>query len=223
MKSSRLPRAVILLAALLSLGIAARADLKWQATRLEFHPAAADQEVNAAFPFTNIGAEPVSIDSVKTGCGCTTATLEKLTYQPGESGRVEATFHIGDRIGIQDKVIQVWIHGIKGPVLLSMVTFVPELMRIEPKFVFWREGDPPVPRQIRLTLLPDANLGSLHVISLNPKFKAALVPLRSGSLYMLNVTPTDTAAQAAGPLIVEAMAGSAVSKKFQIIANIIPK
>jgi hypothetical protein len=219
------------LAALLVVGAAARADLKWEATRLEFHPAVSDRDVTARFPFTNEGTEPVVIDAVETGCGCTTAALAKLTYQPGEKGSVQATFHIGERTGFQDKVIRVRIHGVQDPVVLTMATFIPELLKIEPHYVFWRLGDPPVPRIIKLTVLPDARLDHLHVVSSNPKFTAAIHPLQEGSAYLLVVTPTDTATDVSTVFAIEAMAGPApgvanapiIPKRFQAFANIIPK
>lgn len=233
--SLRSLRGKCLLVALLLAGAAARGDLTWQATRLEFHPAVSDREVKAQFLFTNEGNQPVSIDSVTPGCGCTTAALDKLTYQPGEKGSLQVVFHIGERTGFQDKVIQVKIHGVKDPVVLTMATYIPELMRIEPRFLFWRQGDPPVPRMIKLTVLPQASLCRLHVISTNPKFKATIHTIREGSAYLLVVVPADTAGDASTVFAIEAMAvpgvpaapGSpgapGVPKTFQAFAHITPK
>lgn len=44
------------------------------------------------FTFLNTGDQPLVIDKVAPGCGCTTTTLEKMTYAPGESGTIDATF-----------------------------------------------------------------------------------------------------------------------------------
>ena len=215
--------------ALLLAGVAARGDLTWQTTRLEFHPAVSDREVKAEFQFTNEGTQPVSIDSVTPGCGCTTTALDKLTYQPGEKGSVKAIFHIGERTGFQDKVIRVNIHGIKDPVVLTMATWIPELMRIEPRYLFWRAGEPPVPRIIKLTVLPAARLARLHVISTNPKFKATIQTLHEGRAYLLVVTPADTVGDASAVFAIEAQAAPAVPnapgipKSFQAFAHITPR
>jgi hypothetical protein len=37
----------------------------------------------AEFAFENAGDEPVTIESVRTSCGCTAAELEKAVYRPG--------------------------------------------------------------------------------------------------------------------------------------------
>jgi hypothetical protein len=220
----------LLLVALLAVGMPARGDLKWEATRLELHPPATAKEAKGEFLFTNEGSKPVTIDSVESGCGCTTAVLEKLTYQPGETGRIQVTFHIGDRTGFQDKVIRVKVHGVKDPIVLSLATHVPEMLRIEPRFVFWRTGDPPEPRMIKLTATPESRLGHLHVISTNPKFKAEIQTLREGSDYRLVVTPEDTAVAGTSSVLAilalpePAMPNSApMPKRFQVFANIVPK
>jgi hypothetical protein len=44
------------------------------------------------FGFVNTGDEPLRIEKVHPGCGCTTTTLEKMTYAPGESGTIDAAF-----------------------------------------------------------------------------------------------------------------------------------
>jgi hypothetical protein len=214
---------LFLLATLLLTGAAARADLKWQTTRLEFHPAVADKEVTGEFPFANAGPDPVTIDAVEPGCGCTTATLDKATYLPGEHGRVEATFHIGERTGFQDKVIRVRIRGVKDPVVLTMATYIPELVKLEPRYVFWRVGDSPEPRLIKLTVLPEARLANVHAISTNPKFKTSVQPIHQGSLYLLTVTPLDTSTDTSAVFAIEAMAAPGIPKKFSAFANIVPK
>ena len=44
------------------------------------------------FDFVNTGDTPLIIERVHPGCGCTTTTLDKLIYAPGESGTIDATF-----------------------------------------------------------------------------------------------------------------------------------
>lgn len=44
------------------------------------------------FGFVNTGDAPLIIEKVHPGCGCTTTTLEKMTYAPGEAGTIDAAF-----------------------------------------------------------------------------------------------------------------------------------
>jgi hypothetical protein len=200
----------------------ARADLRWDSTRIELHPSMADQDVKGDFAFINTGDQPVTIDSVEPGCGCTTIALGKPTYRPGERGHIEAIFHIGERTGIQDKPIRVKIHGVKEPVILTLTTYIPEVLRVEPQDVFWRAGDAPIPRIIKLTAAPEERLAEIHVMSTNPKFRATLQTIHKGSDYLVVVAPLDTSSEATTTLYIEAMAGPGVLKKFHAVANIAP-
>lgn len=47
-------------------------------------------ESRAAFPFANTGDVGVTVASVTTSSGCTTAALEMTTYAPGKSGEIRA-------------------------------------------------------------------------------------------------------------------------------------
>jgi len=44
---------------------------------------------------SNKGNSPLEIESVSTSCGCTTATLEPMTIQPGEKGTLHIEFDSG--------------------------------------------------------------------------------------------------------------------------------
>jgi hypothetical protein len=201
----------------------ARADLTWQAMRLEFHPGLDDKEVKGEFTFTNTGSDPVTIDSVETGCGCTSATLAKTTYQPGEKGSVQVVFNIGERTGFQDKPIRVNIHGAKGPVVLTMAAYIPELMKIEPRYIFWRAGDAPQPRLVKLTVPPGQKISGVHVFSPNSRFKARVQTVREGAAYLVMVTPADTAGEISAKLDIQAMAGPGNPRTLHLFASIIPK
>ncbi len=44
---------------------------------------------------SNQGNSPLEVESVSTSCGCTTATLEPMTIQPGEKGILHIEFDSG--------------------------------------------------------------------------------------------------------------------------------
>ncbi len=51
--------------------------------------------VSHDFLLRNEGSAPLIVETVITTCGCTTATLEPMTIQAGESGKVHVTFDSG--------------------------------------------------------------------------------------------------------------------------------
>src|SRR5689334_11783533 len=91
----------------LALGAPAFAQLKWDKPWQEFHRVPEEDHLETKFTFRNAGPSPVTIKSVKTSCGCTTARLEKNLYAPGETGEVVTRFNFGDRKGAHRKLITV--------------------------------------------------------------------------------------------------------------------
>lgn len=67
------------------------AELHWRKALIQQTAAPADEEAVAEYAFTNAGPDTVTIQSVHSSCGCTTAALDKKVYQPGESGRITVT------------------------------------------------------------------------------------------------------------------------------------
>src|SRR6266568_5651165 len=85
----------------------ARAELKWEQTQVELHPAVGDEEAIGHFKYQNTGDKPVRFKSVRSSCGCTAAQSQKEQVLPGEKGEITATFKIGDRTGTQVKTVTV--------------------------------------------------------------------------------------------------------------------
>ena len=79
--------------------LGARAELKWEQTTIELHPAANDKQAVGHFKYQNTGKTPVHFKSVHASCGCTTAQSQKEEVPPGDKGEITATFNIGDRTG----------------------------------------------------------------------------------------------------------------------------
>lgn len=66
-----------------------------------------DHPMDWRFAFTNGSSAQVTILKVETSCGCTTTNLTKMTYEPGASGEIVATFNPVNRQGKEKKVITV--------------------------------------------------------------------------------------------------------------------
>jgi len=200
-------------------------DLRWENTVLEFHPKASDTEVTGGFRFENTGKSPVTIASVNSECGCcTTALLDHATFQPGEKSAVEAKFIIGQRKGRQEKHIRVQVAGREEPVVLTMVTLIPEQVRFTPNFVYWMGGEAPSPKTMAMTVLPEA--GAVKVTeasSSNSHVRVQVEPVAEGKEYRVIVEPTETTSEVTAVLnvIVTPTAGGE-PKTFQAYAQVKP-
>lgn len=58
------------------------------------------------FPFTNTGDDVLIIETISPSCGCTTTTLKKMSYQPGEGSEIKVAF-APKGYGFQTKSITV--------------------------------------------------------------------------------------------------------------------
>src|SRR3954466_8838142 len=87
--------------------LVARGELKFDKPVQEFHRVPEDGHVEAHFTFKNASAEPVTIRRVRTSCGCTTASLAKNTFAPGETGMIDVKVTFGSRKGPTRKIIAV--------------------------------------------------------------------------------------------------------------------
>ena len=208
------------LALLLLTPCLAHAGIEWERKQLEFHPSASDTEVKAEFNFTNTGKTAVTIESVKPECGCTTAVLDKSSYQPGEKGRITAIFTFGARTGLQEKTIRVNMQGEKEPTTLSIVTHIPDLVKLTPSFVFWRIGEESQAKAIEVTMPPESKMRVTKVTSSDPKMTAKLEAVQEGAAYKVVVTPSDTSAPVAAILYIECATPSGVPKTFTAYAHI---
>lgn len=87
--------------------VAGNPELKFDNESHEFGDIQSGTAVSITFTFANDGDEPLTIEKVKTSCGCTVAKLEKRTYQPGEKGTLEVTLNAKRLLGHIQKRVHV--------------------------------------------------------------------------------------------------------------------
>src|SRR5436309_16101761 len=88
------------------LGVAARAELKWEQNTIELHPSAGDKTAVAHFKYQNVGTILVHFKSVKTSCVCPTTQSQTEVEYPSEKAEIVATSTIRHRIGQQMKTVK---------------------------------------------------------------------------------------------------------------------
>jgi Protein of unknown function (DUF1573) len=169
------------------------AQLKWDQPKQVFTPKPGEKTITAEYRFTNIGASPVSIIDVHPSCGCTTATLAKKEYAPGESGKIEATLNFAGHVGHQEKWIYVTTNqsGTE-PTLLSLAVDIPPEVTIQPEFVMWRVGDPLEPKTMRVVIPDGIPAKMIAAQADNPTMQVRLQEVQAGKEWEVKVTPTST-------------------------------
>lgn len=170
------------------------ASLNWESLEADLHPSITDKQVVAHFKYKNTGEQPVKIITVKPSCGCTIATPPSEPVAPGASGEIAATFHIGDRVGMQTKTIHVTTDEPGADnITLTLKADVPKLLEITPTFLYWSKTQPVTPRVILAKVGGDFAVTKLDVTSTDPdiKVEAKAMP-NDKKQFQITVTPKVT-------------------------------
>ncbi len=203
-----------------SIANTASSQLVWEQTELELHPAIGDATAVGHFKYQNKGSKAIGIKSVNTSCGCTAASA-KPTAEPGEKGEVTATFKIGDRTGLQQKAITVTTDDPTQPATtLNLKVVIPQLLELQPTFVFWRSGDDPKPKTIVAKAGKDISIKSLDVESSSPLF-GVKVEKDGANEFRINIDPQQTSQAATSVLTIKPTLENGRSKIFYATARII--
>lgn len=148
--------------------------------------------ISVAFPFSNKSDHPVRLGRIKPDCDCTTAVYEndKKTLQPGESCTVIATMKTGTFTGKVTKGITIEAEGSSYGV--SILADIPEIIRINPRQLAWKQGAEAKPQAITITLDPSCPI-KLKEVSLSGKgFDFEPVTITPGKVYRVIITPKST-------------------------------
>jgi len=168
--------------------------LTWTTQRIELTTKPSEKVATGNFHFVNSGSETVTITSVQASCGCTTATLEKHRYAPGEAGEIKTVFTLGDRVGEQEKSISVVTD--ESPTarttLLLHVT-IPELLLYAPRLLIWNIGDALGEKTTVISTNSNRQIATITLTLPLPKEVTALLePVEAGMKYKLIVRPVST-------------------------------
>lgn len=195
---------ILLLVVLLALPSLARAELKWEKTVQQFQRVPEDKVIEARYTFRNAGSAPVTIKSLRSSCGCTTAKLDKKTYEPGETGDVTLRFTFGDRKGNYLKGVTVTTDEKDvEPVVLKLFVDIHDPVTVAPALVFWRTGEAVTAKSVQLTADANQKVRVKSVTSSNPSFTATLQTMQAGSQYAVAITPAGTAQKGTAEITVQ--------------------
>ena len=174
------------------ISLSARAELKWEQTSVELHPAGTDKQAVGHFKYQNTGKTPIHFKSVHASCGCTTAQTQKDEVPPGEKGEITATFNIGDRTGTQIKTVTVETdEAANQKTVLTLKAVIPQQLEINPTFVFWKQGDKPDAKTITVKAGKEFSVKHIKVTSSSPDFQTKVEEKGNGE-FQIDVQPQET-------------------------------
>jgi hypothetical protein len=195
------------------------AELAWSTRSLSLQPPAGAPSVEADFRFENRGSSPVTIKDVTTSCGCTSATPDKTTYAPGESGVLHVVFNTAGRSGRQSKSIHVTTDEPKvRPITLQLEIGLSPSYVVAPRLLRWKHDEAEKTKQAFLRLAGDASYGPPKLSAAPEGFEVALKadPEQSNTFQIL-VTPRPGSAVHRGAVAVQLEAPGAAPVSAQLL------
>lgn len=184
--------------------LCARAELKWEQTSVDLHPAPTDKQAVGHFKYQNVGKTPVHFKSVHASCGCTIPSqTHKDQVPPGDKGEITATFNIGDRTGTQIKTVTVETDEAPNQkTVLTLKAEIPQQLEVTPNFVFWKQGDKPDSKTINVKVGKDFTVKHIKVTSSTPEFQTKVEEAGNGQ-FKIDVKPQDTSKVSASMLTIQ--------------------
>ncbi len=180
------------------------AQLEWERREAEFRPSLSNTKFVAQFAFKNAETKSVTIRSIQSSCGCTTAYADKSIYQPGERGVITAVFEFGERTGFQEKTLLVQTDAPKeSTTLLKLKVWIPEVVKIEPAVVWWRIGEEKKSKTMTVRITCDQAVYLQRLASSHEGMVAVLKTIQAGREYQIIVTPKQTTTPLSAILRVE--------------------
>lgn len=183
-------------------------SLTWETRQIQLDAKLGDKEAVAVFHFKNTGSAAIVITQIQPTCTCTTVDLFKWSYAPGESGEIKAVFTFGDRVGPQEKFINVTTDDPVTPItLLSLQITIPELLSYTPRILRWTKGSPPTEQSVAIAVAESHRISTVEITDPKPEaFTVRIEPVEPGKKYALFVRPVALAETTNVPLSIHCLA-----------------
>ncbi len=105
-------------------------DVKFDKTFHDFGKVSEGEQVETIYVITNVGKEPVLIQSDQVECGCTTPSYSKEPIMPGKSTNIKVGFNTNGKLGTNNKKVTLTTNG--GKHELTFKCEVTEKAKVDP-------------------------------------------------------------------------------------------
>ncbi len=154
------------------------------------------KRVSIPFEFENKTKKTLKIARYDSACSCLSARVAepegKMSYKPGEKGKIVVDFELGSFSGEVEKTVMLWTtdDAVQAPssILTSAIT-IPVLFDVSPRTLFWDHKGSKEPQIIKLKVSGDKPINILSHQGTNENYSYELKTIRDGWEYELVVTP----------------------------------
>jgi len=158
-------------------------------TKLKVQPS--ETTITAEWEYTNHWDAPLAVERFETSCGCLAGNTEQRILEPGESGKITATFTPGQHRGLLRKSLHIRFVGHDKPVELVVEASIPSHVEISTQELSWESGVRTVPRTVDLT----SGTGKAFTITAlqglpENQFTLTQETLTQGTHHRITITPS---------------------------------
>lgn len=111
------------------------AKIRFERMEIDFGEIPDTKQIHTTVKFTNEGTGLLTIDRIKSGCGCTAAELTVRDYLPGESGEIEIAYDPRNRSGKQNKSVTVTCNDPQKTFNIRVMSDITPAVTMEPRVV----------------------------------------------------------------------------------------
>jgi len=200
----------------------ALAALKWDSLEASVKVRADETVAHTSYGFVNAGEKPITITDVRAGCGCTTPSLAKNTYAPGERGELKLVFDPRNREGLYRASVSVSSND-ASTTTLQFVADIEPLVAFDTRFVYWKVGEPRTPKHMRFTFAEGYPSSIAEVVSSDPGFAIACKSLGDNHReFDIEVTPPAEALNYTVITIRARVGAAKAEREFNVVARTLP-
>ncbi|GAB5558774.1 MAG: hypothetical protein SynsKO_04210 [Synoicihabitans sp.] len=161
MHSHRFNKLIAISSLILTTSVSQADHIVWENPHIAEPLPVGTKSFDAVFKFTVEGENPVLIEDLKVDCGCTTAALASNRFKPGESGEIALNLDARGLAGsVERELIVYWRNDQEEADLFSsrlvLSVEVTPLIRTSPRVLFWRKGEPPTEKKMKISIHPEA-------------------------------------------------------------------
>lgn len=95
-----------------------KAELNFEKEIIKLGKVKEGEVLNFEYYFTNTGTEPLLITDIKVACTCTKFEYPKNPVGPGEKQVIKVSFDTKNKIGYQDRTLEVYSNAKKSPKII---------------------------------------------------------------------------------------------------------
>lgn len=178
----------------------AKDELSFEKKAAEVKVAPEQDLITVVFPFKNTSDKVVKLGKIESTCDCTNAVYRgsRKSLAPGERGEVEAVMKTGTFSGVVEKGLIVNAEGSRYN--LTIKADIPEVVKIQPRKLQWKKGQPGGAKEIVIKLDPKAGIRLTDVSLEGDDFDYEPVTVKASSEYKVVVTPKSTEKTGSSPL-----------------------